>query len=524
MTIHKNDMQIINQLVKKIRSIINNYVIFFVPVILCLTLFEALLYYGVTKNILYLDIKLIIIFFLIMILFVDKQRNEWKLILSINKFVLIPTITFFFITLNYIDMRNYVGYVFSNYHIHPQNLLLSLIFLFSINELSKHHVGYMQVRRNIGITMLSMITGYALLSVCVNSMWIISSNYNNIIRSDLRSYDTRMEAVWGEFYPYIQFIKRNTTNEVSIAHPPQANPWQMEGNQLISRYFLYPRKLNSAMDDNFYQAINKSDWLMISNGTPRFYPADFEGYPMQPIYLKDIKIFKKEEILVEPISIKMYKSSKDSEITSLTDMKTISINSDKVDELTFLLLNNISPTMKYIEVRVKSNMPYTVSLYLLPNSGLGEKLESPSNITLDNDDTYTLTFDFTKSDSKLTQDSIYLKVTNAKPLPYLYKKGIARIIHEYPVQTKLVDFQYYESLGNYNYSINNYDEAKKAYIQAIRLKPDAAEALLGLYYLSKKDNNLNEAVQYAKTLSAMLPTEGKFNLGAYLLLTLKKGE
>jgi len=220
----------------------------------------------------------------------------------------------------------------------------------------------------------------------------------------------------------------------------------------------------------------------------------------------------------------MYKSSKDSEITSLTDMKTISINSDKVDELTFLLLNNISPTMKYIEVRVKSNMPYTVSLYLLPNSGLGEKLESPSNITLDNDDTYTLTFDFTKSDSKLTQDSIYLKVTNAKPLPYLYKKGIARIIHEYPVQTKLVDFQYYESLGNYNYSINNYDEAKKAYIQAIRLKPDAAEALLGLYYLSKKDNNLNEAVQYAKTLSAMLPTEGKFNLGAYLLLTLKKGE
>ena len=495
-----------------------NRLVYFVPVVLILTIIESLVYYGITRNIFHLDIKLVMIGFLSLFLFANKQTKEWQILFIINKLIFLPATMFLFLALNYAEMRNYTGYVFGAYHLHPQNLLLTMIFSIGIYSLSRYQITHKDLKNNVPTAIIVLAISYALISTSINSVWIIVSNYNYLVRTDLRTYDARMAAVWGDFYRYITFVRDNTDPNSVIAHPPQANPWQMEGNQLVSRYFLYPRQLNSTMDGAFYPSINKSDWLMITNGTPRFYPADFEGYPSEPIALSEIKLLNKSDVWVEPISLTVHKQNKD-ETINLKNIEKIQIKSDTIEESSISLLESVDPLVQEIKVKIKSNIQYSASLYQLSKSQPASRIEGPSNIVSDDNlETYTLTY------KPAIQGSLYLKITNAQPLPYLYTQAIGRIMHNFPTPKVTIDSHYYEGIGNFYYSNGNWDEAKIAYNQALSLKPDSTESLLGLYYLAKNSGQLDSAVEYAIQLESMLPSDSKFNLGTNLLSTMKENK
>lgn len=514
-------MKLIIELDQKLLDNITLKLAYFTSIVFILTLIESFIYYGITRNIFHIDIKLIIIIYFILFLLANKQSQKWKTILRFNKLILIPSVVFIFIALNYADMRNYTGYVFGTYHIHPQNLLLTSIFVTCLQSLSYYHLSLNQLKKNIFPSILGIVVSYALISVGINSTWIIASNYNYLVRPDLRSYDARMEAVWGDFYKYIQFVRDNTESNSTIAHPPQVNPWQMEGNQLVSRYFLYPRQLNSTMDD-FYPAISKSDWLMISNGTPRFYPADFEGFPSEPIALSDIKLLNKSDVWVEPISIIIHREEGTEDI-SIENAKKLEIKSDTIEELSLALLETVDASVKSVEVKIKSNTPNSASLYQLSESKSIERIESISNNHSDNNlENYTLVYKLPDEKLQLTRGPIYLKITNAQPLPYLYVKAIGKISHNPPTRKDVTDYHFYEELGNYYFSVGNWTEARQAYNQALTLKPEAPEAILGLYYLAKNNNQLNDAKKYAKLLELLLPVKDKFNLGTYLLSNIEE--
>lgn len=513
-------MEFMKGQIKKLLDFITGRLVYFVPVVLILSLLESLVYYGITRNIIHIDIKLLIIGFFILFISTSKETPDWKTTLEINKLIFIPSITSLFVALNYAEMRNYTGYVFGLYHIHPQNMLLTLIICIGLYSLSKYQIALSQFKSNMLTLFLAATISYALISVSVNSTWIIVSNYNYIIRPDFQSYDARMGAVWGDFYQYIKFVRENTDVNSSIAHPPQTNPWQMEGNELVSRYFLYPRQLNSTADKDFYPSVNVSDWIMISNGTHQFYPADFEGYPFKPVALSKIIPMSKSEIWVEPISLTIYGANK-VETINLKHIDRIQINSTSIEESSIPLIESLDPSTIKVDVEIKSNATYSASLYQLFKSQSITRVEGPSNILTNGGlGTYTISYDSEKGQS-IKQGTLYLKVTNAEPLPYLYTKAIGLISHAIPVPHEIIDSNYYEEVGNFYYSQGSWLEAKKAFNDALALKPDSAEAMLGLYNLYKNDAELEHALEYAKQLELMLPSDSRFNLGTYLIATIK---
>jgi len=413
-------------------------------------------------------------------------------------------------------MRNFIGYMFTNYHIHPQNLILPVFLSILIETLKGVVINFYELKLNFSQGLIFIVLLYSILSVGINSTWIIVGNFNYLVRTDLRSYDARMKAVWGDFYDYIKFVQVNTDKNSVITHPPQANPWQMEGNQLVSRYFLYPRILNSGVNSDFYDITKNSDWLMITNGEPKFYPAQFVGYPLKPINLHNIKLLTESEVKVKPISIILHKKNYDKNI-DLSKIEDLNINSDSVLSKNKIILESIDPNVTSITLKVYANSENVVSVYQKTKNLPEQLIESESNIN-PNNNVYEINYRIDPNFS----GSLYIRVTNEKPLPYLYLKAIGRIAKEKPAIPEFLSANYYAILGNYYYIEKEPKLAKQAYLEALSLKQDCAEALLGMHYIALENNELTDAQSYALRLKDILPKDEKLNIGAYLLANMKE--
>lgn len=96
-----------------------------------------------------------------------------------------------------------------------------------------------------------------LLVIVVGVMgWVASSNIMHTGRgaiSDLRfilknpflSYDQKMEMRWGVCYKFLNFVRGRTPPSAVMIRPPRIKPWWTVGNELLTYYFLYPRRLLS---------------------------------------------------------------------------------------------------------------------------------------------------------------------------------------------------------------------------------------------------------------------------------------
>ena len=99
-----------------------------------------------------------------------------------------------------------------------------------------------------------------------------------------------MKVKYGYYYDYINFVKQIVPENSSILLPPQENPWQNEGNQRLSRYFLYPRTIYSAHESNLPEDIS---YIVIAWGSPDFSPKNGKsyGWPKERIEASKIYIY-----------------------------------------------------------------------------------------------------------------------------------------------------------------------------------------------------------------------------------------
>lgn len=213
-------------------------------------LIESVTYSGfVFRHFHFNPILLIYAFLAAGIYLIISKRKEKILIpdrlYKVNKFFFI-TISIFYLFLSFLDVMNYQNYVFSKFHIFPENLFLvcglSLYPIF----LSKVKMIRINRKRQTWLLIFETISFWVLYLniVKIHSMFIDQIRF--MVNYPRATYNEKMSQMTGKmFYDYVVFVKKNTPENSKLLIPPQAYPWPQTGNAAYIRYFLFPRSVEN---------------------------------------------------------------------------------------------------------------------------------------------------------------------------------------------------------------------------------------------------------------------------------------
>lgn len=196
----------------------------------------------------------------------DLLKNRKNLSLVLNIYFIISSVAFTLVSyyFRFLEKTNFANYVYSNYGIDALLLknittyhiiifiMLALPHLFIDNEdwVFNSKDGVRGVVKSLSIkfldksNFLAIISSIFLFQVLSGSLTVIENEIevytnfaeNGVVLSnkivDLPDLERRTE-----------FVKRNTPENSAIVHPPQSNEYPIEGNQVLLRYFTYPRTL-----------------------------------------------------------------------------------------------------------------------------------------------------------------------------------------------------------------------------------------------------------------------------------------
>lgn len=513
----------------KINNLYNNFVkgypnltSFVFTIVLFLTLAEIFLYDGFVANLIHIDIRLLISSLIICNWLTYRGSREQIFIANLNKLILLPFSCILYVTAIIIEGKNGSGFVFSRIHLHPEIIFLmlamSLGFYLSIKTQKPKTFDF-------SASSIFIIILYTFISSSYYTLAYIPGYMHRVVGKDMSTKREKMRSVWGDFYDRATFYATSTPAESSISHPPQENPWQMDGNQLLMRYFLYPRKLYSAPDDSFYASIGDSEWITITNGSTDLYPSNlFPSWPILPVPTSEVKTLV-PRVLRATIKSIFINDSINQETSYNYYPSEVLLGDNGTIENTYRQIQVVNPTdINSIRVILNSNMSYSVSLVLRVKNASGSITDHESNQNITKDIEVEISLDVEQLLAKLNNtdriEGFYIKYSNAAPLPYLYHEGIAKI-GLITSNDSSINSDSLSNIGTYNYSKGEYEKAKGYYQQSILLRENNLEAILGLYYLSIRDYDKLSEKSYLDKLSSLLIHE-KYNLGEYLLLN-KKG-
>lgn len=179
-----------------------------------------------------------------------------------SKQIFYATLFVYFI-LNFLDVYKYHNFVYSKYHIQPENILYLVVFsliTYLINELRIKYYKPHWLHSSIFI-----IFTYILITNISLTINLAFSNIGYILFHPKDSYTQKMSHYWGFFYDYMVFVKSNTEENAVIEIPPQESPWLSSGNSLLVRYFLYPRRIVQG-DINLSNSQSGIDYILVSYG------------------------------------------------------------------------------------------------------------------------------------------------------------------------------------------------------------------------------------------------------------------
>lgn len=157
------------------------------------------------------------------------------------------------LTAGIVESINYSNFIFSKFHIHPYAFfpLFSLTLLGLFLKPSSKTLFSNNQKYKSTLILLVIVIGISWLykNLCDDLSYAIYQ-IKPILEEPAASYDFKMRYRWGKFYNCMQLVKNNTEDAASIIIPPGNFPWELEGNDYLVRYFLYPRKIQSASNIN----------------------------------------------------------------------------------------------------------------------------------------------------------------------------------------------------------------------------------------------------------------------------------
>jgi len=323
---------------------------FMLPFVTTLTLLflalETVTYSGFIARYVFVEIKIIMVINILMLIVyvfknganrnVDKFESTLMSLVVKGAYLALPLLAILYYIMIAIESANYPNYVFSTTHINPDTFFNILVFVAIIalsGILSHSHMENLEVyskgldikglktekmnsqlnfnlfgakaQRIIAMLLVVTFSYFVLQNVILTTKRIVKSNIYIFVNST-DTYDDKMYKSWHFFYKYMKFIKDNTPEDSSVAIPPPERPWLSEGNSVLVRYFLFPRRIVTVEDESGVKI--DPDYYIISKGIWKAYNESEYGWPKEKINASEIiyldpnsfEIEKVEDVVYEP--------------------------------------------------------------------------------------------------------------------------------------------------------------------------------------------------------------------------------
>ncbi len=406
-----------------------------------LIVIQSITYKGFFEKNLHFDFGLVMFIFVLYALLTkyfilshwrkeDLSQSIYHTFSNLNKLVLsgLLVLGVFFSVMESVKYNNYV---YSTFHINPENFwgLVQFCFLILVLQLdSTTHIGGVKIfqdkldmknkttyffnkglipkseliRKSIFHRLVEIFIFLGLLWVVVSGApGVFGSIFNqakDIFLHPLASYSQKMHTKWGVFYDYMQLVVKNVPADMAIYNPPQ-NIRGIEGNQFLIRSFLFPRILMSAQRVPWNVAKNYADYVMITDSWPEFEPPR-ESFVYLPT---DVQVFWKNFSVYFPDRID--KIDNLLEIDSDGDRRMVENNSEKKY---LSIIYNSSNYDYWGKNYSKVAIPNNISIDVLTNHA--EKVSIVAGFKLQNGATIVLS----SLPNSGTEDYVHLTITDIR--------------------------------------------------------------------------------------------------------------
>lgn len=217
--------------------------------------------------------------------------NTYGLLFKITHkfaFLMIIVMGFLYLSFNTLESLTYTNFVFSKFHIHPDQL--SVIFYIFLAEYTIG-INFNSAKKNIqkGIVKLlkieTLIVPLVIFIFLNNIVGIVDKMKDDVFYMSTHIFSSTEEKyefkLGKKFYNFTEFIINNTEKDSKILIPPfPAYPWPQSGNSVYMRYFLFPRTLVSGNEFSPVLDINQFDYVLIAWGeTPSTSGEYTHGWP-----------------------------------------------------------------------------------------------------------------------------------------------------------------------------------------------------------------------------------------------------
>lgn len=187
--------------------------------------------------------------------------------------ILAYPITIAYLCFIYLETTHYPNYIYTQFHVNP------LAFQFFVCLVWLH----VFIQRHLPLTkaLILAVLIYIGSDGAGRTFALIRNELTAILHEPFLTYDQKMSREYWGFYSAMKQVRLLTPDNATLLIPPQGNPWEVEGNGAMVRYFIYPRKLANLLPDftvppqipgPTYILIAKGSWPSVTN------PAGY-GWP-----------------------------------------------------------------------------------------------------------------------------------------------------------------------------------------------------------------------------------------------------
>lgn len=205
---------------------------------------------------------------------ISTRNKKTDLDLKISLLIIVSSTIFVFASyyFGFLESSNYANYVYSHYKLdalllkktrnyHLTVVVVTLLTNYIIGEdgwIGSSKGGFKQIVKKIfeksfdRINFITILMMALLIQVLLRSLTVIESEVEVYINFAKNGFDLRNKVVdLPDIDRRTKFVKRVTLEDSVIVHPTQSVGFPIEGNQVLLRYFTYPRTLvtNEKLDE-----------------------------------------------------------------------------------------------------------------------------------------------------------------------------------------------------------------------------------------------------------------------------------
>ncbi|MCE7898325.1 MAG: hypothetical protein DPW11_00810 [bacterium] len=186
----------------------------------------------------------------------------------------------------------YPNYLYSHLHLNPA------VLQFALALFSYHLLIHLKLKFPQALLYSALI--YVGVDGTGRTLGLASRKLGYFLAEPLLTYDQKLAKVYPGFYPTMKEIVRLTPENSTIFIPPQSNPWELEGNGAMVRYFVYPRTVKNLSDNLFVPKVEGSGYVLVAKGSAKARTTAYDyGWPKSTWTGKKAWKLNSENILVE---------------------------------------------------------------------------------------------------------------------------------------------------------------------------------------------------------------------------------